>query len=145
MLKAKDVHVGVNRKSIMLKLHSSKTHSKADRPQTIIINENDEPRLSVSIYCPILQLNRYWKIRPAYVTEDEQFFVFVDRTPVTQAFFRNFLREIIVALELDPQVYEPHSFRIGRASDLMKKGFSIDRIKQIGRWKSNAVYKYLRE
>ena len=39
--------------------------------------------------------------------------------------------------------YDTHSLRIGCAKDLQKAGLSVESIKDIGRWKSNAVYQYL--
>ena len=40
---------------------------------------------------------------------------------------------------------EVHSFRGGRTSDLANMGYSIDQIKALGRWKFNAVYRYLKK
>ena len=146
IIKAKDVHmaIGKHRKQVVIYLYSSKTHTKADMPQKVIIEKGADPELKNSIYCPYVQINRYRTIRPPYRSNNEQFFVFSDGQLVTQAHFRETLREIITKLGLDSNVFEPHSFRIGRATDLMKLGYSVDTIKQMGRWKSNAVYKYLR-
>ena len=48
-------------------------------------------------------------------------------------------------VDLNPLQYDTHSFRIGRATDLSKGGRSLSKIKRAGRWKSNAVYNYLRD
>ena len=54
------------------------------------------------------------------------------------------LKRAIKAIGLDPNLYSIHSMRLGRGTDLEKQGISIPLIKKIGRWKSNAVYKYLK-
>ena len=53
------------------------------------------------------------------------------------------LRQILSNLNVDAQLYDTHSLRIGRTSDLFKAGWSIEKIKIFGRWKSNAVYRYV--
>ena len=41
-------------------------------------------------------------------------------------------------------LYNCQSLRIGRASDLLKLALSVETIKKLGRWSSNAVFTYLR-
>ena len=57
---------------------------------------------------------------------------------------RILLKQLIKNIHLNPDNYNTMSLRIGRASDLLKFGFSIETIKRMGRWKSNAVYRYIR-
>ena len=57
---------------------------------------------------------------------------------------RNVLKIAIQASGFDKDVYNCGSLRIGRASDLLKLGISVETIKKIGRWRSNAVFTYLR-
>ena len=52
---------------------------------------------------------------------------------------------MISKLGLEDKLYGMHSFRIGRTSDLVKLKYSIDEIKLMGRWKSNVVFKYIRQ
>lgn len=40
--------------------------------------------------------------------------------------------------------FRPHSFRIGRATDLAKQGVSESEIKALGRWESRAFQNYIR-
>ena len=54
-------------------------------------------------------------------------------------------KKSIKKLNLDCRLYNTHSFRIGRCSDLLKMGVPIEKIKLMGRWKSNAVFKYVRQ
>ena len=42
------------------------------------------------------------------------------------------------------KLYTFHSERSRRALDLLKLGLSVETIKRLGRWKSNAVFRYLR-
>ena len=74
----------------------------------------------------------------------EQMFIFRDGTTLKSCHLRHTLRETLNKLGLDSTLYDTHSFRIGRATDLFKLGVNVDKIKELGRWKSNAVYKYLR-
>ena len=55
------------------------------------------------------------------------------------------IRKEISQLGLEGALYDTHSLRIGQATDLLKANVPIDEIKRKGRWKSNAVFKYLRE
>ena len=66
------------------------------------------------------------------------------KPPVRPAHVRSILRRILKTINLNYRLYDTHSFRMGRATDLRKAGFSIEDIKELGRWRSNAVYKYLK-
>ena len=57
---------------------------------------------------------------------------------------RKYLREVCIRINLNSTRYLPQSFRIGGATNLLENGVSVDEIKLIGRWKSNAVERYLR-
>ena len=65
--------------------------------------------------------------------------------PVTRDQVVSVLKTSIEKLGLDPNLFNGHSLRIGRTTDLAKDGFSALRIKQVGRWKSNAFHKYIRD
>ena len=141
-IKACDVHTSDNRDKVLIVLHSSKTHSRANKPKKIEITNDRKNK--PHFFCPVQELNNYSQLRIPYVSCLDQFFVHQDGSPVTPAEVRNLLRQIITNLGLDAGLYDTHSLRIGRATDLFKKGISIDQIKKIGRWQSNAVYRYLK-
>ena len=82
--------------------------------------------------------------RGPYIEESEHFFVFADKTPVKPHQLRQVLRALLDRINLEGNLYDVHSFRIGRTCDLEKFGYSVDQIKAMGRWKSNAVYRYLK-
>ena len=65
-------------------------------------------------------------------------------SPLTRSQFTGVLAKAIRCLGLPTQVYTSHSFRIGHASDLASKGLSNETIKKLGRWKSDAVERYIR-
>ena len=145
VVKAKDVHVGTNKDKIKLVLYSSKTHGKRNKPQSIrmdALDESDNQKLLK--FCPFEITREYSNIRNGYIQDDEQFFVFSDHSPVKPCHVRKVLKRALKNLNLNPAHYGTHSFRTGRATDLMKLGYQIEEIKQLGRWKSNAVYRYLR-
>ena len=77
--------------------------------------------------------------------ESEPLFVFRDRNPVTADNARKILKESLRSLGLNPETYDMHSLRIGRTSDLIKFKYAIDEVKEMGRWKSNVIYKYIRK
>ena len=83
-------------------------------------------------------------IRGPYKDKQEQFFVFTDLSPVKPEHIRSLLRQLLHNLNLDKLLYDVHSFRIGRTCDLEKMGYTVDQIKAMGRWRSNAVYRYLK-
>ena len=155
VIKAINVHKGTNKDKILFILYSSKTHGKNNRPQQVKIIGGDYLEVTTyksyaynyyekRMFCPVEIVYKYLEMRPIQVDDNEQFLVFSDRSPVKPQHVRKVLREILENLKLDSKLYDTHSFRIGRATDMEKSEIPIDKIKQLGRWKSNAVYKYLR-
>ena len=141
VLKACDVHVANNDEKILIILHSSKTHTKADRPQEIRITRD----LSAKHFCPVEETRKYSSMRPPWYTVNDPFLVYENGRPVQPQEIRDTLRIAIKNLKLDASLYDTHLFRIGRATDLRKLlGYTVEDIKSTGRWKSNSVYNYLR-
>ena len=100
---------------------------------------------SANPYCPYKLLQEYIDIRPHSTSEIEQFFVFADRSPVTPLQARETLKTMITRISFQSRLYNFYSLRIDRCSDLLKYGVSVETIKKIGHWKSNAVFSYLKE
>ena len=97
-LKAKNVHIGTNKKKLLFILKSSKTHCKADKPQSIkltrqSVKPNHKGRDNT---CPYTLLKQYIKHRPDAIKDDEQFFVFGDRTPIRPEMIRHTLSSILI-------------------------------------------------
>ena len=148
-MKACNIHVGNNKDKIQVVLYTSKTHGEESRPQKIKISAvanvgQAYTHRQTGLFCPFRCVIKYMKFRGSYNEDSEQFFVFRDRSPVKPDQLRNTLRTLLDRLGLDSMLYDVHSFRIGRTCDLHKFGYSIEQIKAMGRWKSNAVYKYLK-
>ena len=141
-LKAKDMHNGANKNKVLLVLYSSKTHNQGSEPQKIKITEVSSGKQRN--FCPFNLLHKYIKLRGSYLNDCEEFFVFRDRSVIHPSVVRTLLRKLIKGLNLQDHLYDCHSFCIGRSSDLFKFGVQVDVIKKMGRWKLNAVYKYLK-
>ena len=141
---ASNVHVGNNKDKILIVLYSSKTHGPESRPQKVRIAAAPTTMQNTKIFCPLRIVLKYMAMRGSYLNASEPFFIMSDRTAVKPHIVRNLLRTLLDRIQLDSSLYDVHSFRIGRASDLAKFGYSVEQIKCMGRWKSNAVYRYLR-
>ena len=49
-----------------------------------------------------------------------------------------------IRLCLDPSLYSCQGVRLGYALDLLDMGLSVETIKKMGRWRSNAIYEYFK-
>ena len=154
---ARDVFIGDNKKKFKLILRTSKTHWKNSKPQIIKIaallpikelsektQETIAQTASERLPCPYQLLREYSVKRGDFCQDADPFFVFSDRSPVRPIDVNACLKQAIQNANFDSSLYGSHSLRIGRSSDLYKLGLSIETIKKIGRWKSNAVFRYLR-
>ena len=139
--KAKDVNAGVNKEKILIILYLSKTHGEESRPQRVKISQIGQ---MIRRYSPFQLMSKYSKIRSEIMCDEEQFFVFRDRSPVKPSDLRMVLAKAIKGLGLNHKNYSFHSLRIGMASWLIKLGYPIEVVKRLGRWKSNAIYRYIR-
>ena len=147
VVKASSVHIATNKDKILIVLYSSKTHDESDRPQKIKIVSNKNERSGRYLhrnFCPFKLLRDYLKKRGGYKNNYEPLFIMKDKSPITPPMARTLLRECIKKLSLDELNYDMHSLRIGRTCDLIKFHYSIEEVKRMGRWKSNAIYKYIR-
>ena len=142
VVKAVDVHIGTNKMKMMFLLRSSKMHTKGSKPQIIKIASSGSSNKGKR-FCPFALLRSYLQVRKRHIQPNEQFFMFSDGTPVLAQQCRKVLKAAIKVLVFNESLYETHSLRIGRKNDLQKMGLSVETIKKIGHWKSNAVYNYL--
>ena len=146
VVKAKNVHVGRNKNKMLFVLTSSKTHSICMKPQQIKISSTRQftDRHGAKTYCPYLCLRNYIDKQRGFRDSDEQFFIFSDGSPVQSYHFRNTLKNVIKISGFDSKYYGTHGLRAGHASDMIRNGVSIEMVRKIGRWRSNAIYTYLR-
>ena len=150
VVKACDVHIGLNKKKLLFVLRSSKTHNKGTKPQTVKISglnngENVSYKYVAANHelCPFKLLSNYLTARKKRKNDNEQFFVFKDRSPVMALHYRKVLKELIVMNSLNNSLYTAHGTRSGRAHDLLEMKIPIPVIKKLGRWSSNIIYTYL--
>ena len=144
-VKAKNIHIGENKDKILIILFTSKTHNVGNLPQEVIISSDDRKYMQEKCSYDPFQLTReYSSMRGEYISETDPYFVFQDNSHVRPKHVRKVLKKALKNLGLEPKHYGTHSFRIGRASDLLKRGVPLEEIKRVGRWRSNAVFRYLR-
>ena len=96
-------------------------------------------------FCPFDLVRQFITVCDPFLSFDEPFFVLSDHSAVEQNMLRRILKESIARLGINPDNYNLHSFRIGRTIDLYNYGVSVESIKKLGHWRSNAIYEYLRE
>ena len=145
-VKACNVHIAGNKDKMLFILRTSKTHGEESEPQQIKItaSENEEQKFKKN-FCPFRISREYLAIRGNYADMEDPFFVFSDNLPVKPYHVRKVLRSVLSSIDLNPSMYDTHSFRIGRASDLvLKYGKSLEQVRLAGRWKSNYVYRYIK-
>ena len=143
---AKNVQIGTNKKKFMFVLVTSKTHGKNVAPQIVkiksktnnLVNDRKYNKLEFSLPCPYSTLNTYLQLCRPYKTDDEKFFVFPDGSSVKPMHVSKCLRLAINLMNLNPNLYSFHGLCSGRACDLLKLGISVESIKKLGRWRSNA-------
>jgi hypothetical protein len=63
---------------------------------------------------------------------------------VNRSRFVRVLKIALIQAELPTELYNAHSFRIGRTTDLALEGFSSEMIRLLGRWSSDAYLRYIR-
>ena len=61
---------------------------------------------------------------------------------LTRAYIALKLKCVLHHLNINPELYGTHSFRIGKTSDLANRGASSEQIRLFGRWKSRAYTTY---
>ena len=144
-LKAVNVEIAVNKNKLRLTLDSSKTHRKESLPQQIKISETEATGRRHKFFCPFKVMRTFMKMRGDPLSTNENFFILTDRTPITPLQINNTLKAVIAAINFNETLFSFHSLRARRATDMLKYGFTVGQIKRKGRWKSNAVYKYLKD
>ena len=145
---AKDIHIGANKKKFLFVLRISKTHTKSAGPQMIKVSSktlHDKRCYHISDFpCPYELLNKYSGYRGGFRSDTKPFFVLPDKSPVTPRHLSLCLKNIIKLSGFDETLYGSHSLRFGRTWYLFKLGLSVETIKKLGHWRSNAVFRYLK-
>ena len=149
-VRACDVHIGSNKCNFLFVLHTLKMHDMDVPPQLIKITTESRARYRGKqpipkriLPCPYQLLKDYAQMRGGYKNVDEHFFIFSDHSPVRPRHLSICLKMLIHQCGFDESLYGSHSLRIGRTCDLFHLGLSVETIKKLGHWKSNAVFRYL--
>lgn len=134
ILSKNDVLLTQNLDSLTVKLRFSKT----DQSGKGVFLEIPK---SESTLCPVLSINEYLLVRSS---GDGPFFCHFSGAPLTRYQFSAMLSKALKHAGVEFKRFKSHSFRIGGATALSMAGHSIEEIKNIGRWKSNAYKSYIR-
>ena len=155
VVRAKDVHIGLDKNKLMFVLHTSKTHWKDTKPQIVKITGSESNKQCAIAenckpfaegICPFQFLKQYLAMRGSRKSDDEQFFVFSDGSAVKPEHLRSVLKKTLIVAGLNPRHYSVHGFRGGRTCDLVfSLHLDIAVVKKLGRWRSSAVYTYLKQ
>ena len=135
----------IERKNIKFSFKSSRLRGVAitiehfkhsSQPVTLSLKVGKRPA-----FCPVMALAKYVGLRassggPLYINRDG--------SPVTSSQFSTVFRQVVLDTNLDPKYYKPHCLRIGGTTRVHQLGFSDSRIREMGRWKSDAYKKYIR-
>ena len=112
VVKARDVHLGKNKRKFLFVLHSSKTHCRGSKPQQIKVCRSPKKEKQRSrnkqhfnrkreLPCPYGLLKKFLKIRGKYKRINEQFFVFTDKSSVKPFHLRKCLKKMLKLSSFD--------------------------------------------
>jgi site-specific recombinase XerD len=101
----------------------------------ILIHSSDKQTCAVRAYKSFVRM---------YHVADGPAFHCANNATLTRQVLANSIHTLLKAINLNPRHYNTHSFRIGKATDMAKQGFSYSQIAMLGRWKSNAFLKYIK-
>ena len=90
--------------------------------------------------CPVQAIHEYIQL---FKPIQGALFQFLGNSPVTDSFMSSKLHMLLQFIGLDPKCYKGHSFRIGAATNVVNMGFSVQYIRKLGRWNSNAIQNIL--
>ena len=127
-------NVYFNSHKVVCFLPTSKTHS-GPAPQMVQLYRQN------NLTCPVSALTNYSKIR---APKPGQYFIKVDGAPVTSSDLALLLCRLAQFLGLPHQHFKPHSLRIGGSTHLHLSGVPVHKIKEMGRWSSDAFKSYIR-
>ena len=112
----------------MVKISSKRLDQTKGYHQRITMSTTKEEPI-----CAYSLIREYLKVKaPAKQGKVDQFFVFADGTPVQPNHMRDTLTKLLTKAGFCADLYNTHTFRIGRCCDLLKMGFEVSTIKKIG-------------
>jgi len=90
--------------------------------------------------CPVRLISKFITRR----AKSEFFFSQSNGKPITPKMVRSMLRLILDKANIRRVDFNTHSFRIGRATDMFKEGYTDLQISAAGRWTSQAFMTYIK-
>ena len=127
--------VSVKKDRAVIKLRWSKTLQHRSQATRIVIAATGDKS------CPVKALKRY--LHKYKVKRREPLFIFRNGDPVTAAEWRRILKKLQSEASVSA-AKSPHSFRRGGAIFYFKLGVPIEEIAKLGTWRSDCIYKYIR-
>ena len=126
--------VSVIQNTVHIKFLSYK-HSRKAIP-TMVLQQDEHPSC-----CPVRTLQSYLQLRGNTPGP-----LFVNQTliPIDRHLLSSTLKSCIQLAGLNPDSYNTHSFRIGRATQLAQDNHTHATIQTAGRWHSSAYLRYIR-
>ena len=91
--------------------------------------------------CPVAAIKAFVQVRGGM---PGPLFAHPDGSAYLHTQFHTRLVAVLSLCRLDPGFYKGHSFRIGAASEAVRRGYSDAQIRLMGRWKSDAFRVYIR-
>ena len=135
VLRQRDIEVVGSQ--LMITVRSTKTSSLPADRFTVCI-----PRISNKAYCPVAAWKKYFKSAPK--NPNFPAFWISQGEPLNASLWTAVLRYALEQIRIEhPEEYTLHSLRRGGAQACHKRGLDPGLVKEAGRWKSDAVYKYI--
>ena len=100
--------------------------------------------VTIGIPCTNSLKRCYHKYLKARISKPGPFFCHKNLSPFKRHEISNLLKRQLRLLNYNPNHYNTHSFRSGKATDMAMHGASDAQISTFGRWSSNAYKKYIK-
>ena len=124
-----------NPRHIVVRIRYSKTDQYGDTT-LISLKENGLPNA-----CPIRAMVAFRAVR---TNQPGALFCHANGSPLTRYQVSAVLKKVLVASGIPSAEYGTHSFRIGAATTAALNGVPVEKIKEMGRWRSDAYKCYIR-
>lgn len=142
-LKMENVKKSTNKYKYLMILRSSKTHGEGDFPHTVSVPQVVDVEETEQLYDPVQAIDDYKALRPQ-TSPKANFFVLQDGSPIKCYALRRVLKTILSLSNYSQEIFDFHSWRVGRASDLLHSAVPFHLVKKWGNWKSNSILKYFK-
>ena len=125
------------KEGLLIKIISSKTEKPGLSQRTVLL-----PRLHNTKYCPVATWVAY-TLLTTFTSDCDTAFMLPSKVPLTSATATKILRCTLDTINIsNVQKFTLHSFRRGSVQTCEQVGATLDSIKQLGHWRSNAIAVY---